>query len=380
MNLQPSRQSGVALLAALILMLAVVMVMGNIFYRHQIDITQAAASVHSDQALLLAMSGESWARQLLSDQEDDREVDSFDEDWAQALPMLPVDGGMITGCISDLQGRININSFAAYTAESLQQEIDADDSGLAIAWLRLLAQLDLLADPSRVAQIIDWLDEDSSLINSWGAEQADYDGLLSPRVPANSKITDISELAAIKGYQVAEVQLLAPWLSALPQPTTININTASQPLISALAGALSQDIALLVMEERPFDSIDGFHQLIVKNTQLELPEVQQRWPKELISVNSDYFELYLEVILGEARIEVRSIMDRFKRNEPVIIARQLTFVPAALPKPTLSAAEALFNSEADSGILGDPEAESSARGNAGTNDMQSACIMIGETN
>merc|ERR1711965_787487 len=118
MRLQRARQSGVALLAALILMLAVVMVMGNIFYRHQIDITQAAASVHSDQALLLAMSGESWARQLLSDQEDDREVDSFDEDWAQALPMLPVDGGMITGCISDLQGRININSFADYTAES----------------------------------------------------------------------------------------------------------------------------------------------------------------------------------------------------------------------------------------------------------------------
>ncbi|MGB2287684.1 MAG: type II secretion system minor pseudopilin GspK, partial [Porticoccaceae bacterium] len=310
MRLQRARQSGVALLAALILMLAVVMVMGNIFYRHQIDITQAAASVHSDQALLLAMSGESWARQLLSDQEDDREVDSFDEDWAQALPMLPVDGGMITGCISDLQGRININSFADYTAESLQQEIDADTSGLAIAWLRLLTQLDLLADPSRVAQIIDWLDEDSSLINSWGAEQADYDGLLSPRVPANSKISDISELAAIKGYQVAEVQLLAPWLSALPQPTTININTASQPLITALAGMLSQDIALLVMDERPFDSIDEFHQLIVKNTQLELPEVQQRWPKELISVNSNYFELYLEVILGEARIEVRSIMDR----------------------------------------------------------------------
>ena len=108
--------------------------------------------------------------------------------------------------------------------------------------------------------------------------------------------------------------------------------------------------------------------------------MQQRWPKELISVNSNYFELYLEVILGEARIEVRSIMDRFKRNEPVIIARQLTFVPAALPKPALSAAQALFNSEADSGILGDPEAESSAEANAGTNAMQSACIMIGETN
>ena len=369
------QQSGVALLAALILMLAVVMVLGNIFYRHQIDITQASASVHTDQALLLAMSGESWARQLLSDSEDDRSVDSFDENWAQTMPILPLDGGLITGCISDLQGRININSFANYNAKSLQAEFDSE-TGLATLWLQFLSQLDLLVDPSRVAQIIDWLDEDSSLINSWGAEQADYDGLLSPRVPANSKITDISELAAIKGYQVAEVQLLAPWLSALPSDTAININTASRPLISALIGTLSQDIVELVMEERPFASVNEFYQLIERNASLTLVEAEKRWPSKLVSITSDYFELYLEVILGEARIEVRSIMDRLKRNEPVVIARQLTFVPAALPKPTASAVEALFDNEATSEILVDAEAEQSAN----SNEMQSACMMIGETN
>ena len=77
-NRSPRYQSGVALLAALILMLAVVVILGNIFYRHQIDITQATSSMHGDQALLLAMSGEGWAQQLLSDKEDDRGVDSFE--------------------------------------------------------------------------------------------------------------------------------------------------------------------------------------------------------------------------------------------------------------------------------------------------------------
>ena len=369
------QQSGVALLAALILMLAVVMVLGNIFYRHQIDITQASASVHTDQALLLAMSGESWSRQLLSDSEDDRSVDSLDEDWAQTMPMLPVDGGLITGCISDLQGRININSFTNYSAKSLQDDFDSE-TGLAPVWLRFLSQLDLLVDPSRVAQIVDWLDADSNLINSWGAEQADYDGLLSPRVPANGMITDVSELAAIKGYQVAEVQLLAPWLSALPRQTAININTASRPLISALIGTLSQDIVQLMMEERPFASVNEFYQFIERNTSLTQVEAEKRWPGTLISITSDYFELYLEVILGEARIEVRSIMDRLKRNEPVIIARQLTFVPAALPKPSTSAVEALFDNEATSEILADAEAEQSTE----NNEVQSACMMIGETN
>lgn len=49
------KQTGVALLAALILMLALVITLGNIFYRHQIDVSQATASLHGDQAMLLAM-------------------------------------------------------------------------------------------------------------------------------------------------------------------------------------------------------------------------------------------------------------------------------------------------------------------------------------
>lgn len=91
------RQTGVALLAALILMLALVITLGNIFYRHQIDVSQATGARHTDQAILLAISGENWARQLLSDESDDRSVDHFQEDWAQAMPILPVEGGTLTG-------------------------------------------------------------------------------------------------------------------------------------------------------------------------------------------------------------------------------------------------------------------------------------------
>ena len=375
-NRFPRYQSGVALLAALILMLAVVVILGNIFYRHQIDITQATSSMHGDQALLLAMSGEGWAQQLLSDKEDDRGVDSFEEDWAQALPMLPVDGGLITGCISDLQGRVNLNSFLGYTDQSLQNEINSENMGIAKLWLQLLTDLQLPADLSRTARIIDWLDADSSLINSWGAEQPDYDGLPVPRVPANTMVTDVTELAAVMGYEVAEVQQLAPWLSALPRSTSININTASEQLLMAMSGNMGADFVSLVMEERPFDSINEFYQTIVQNMQLELPVVEQRWPTSLLSVNSDYFELYLEVILGEARIEVKSIMDRTDRDEPVIIARQLTVVPASLPKADTSAVEKLFDSIADTDITQDTDFDESAE----TNQVQSACLMIGENN
>ena len=370
----PGRQTGVALLAALILMLALVITMGNIFYRHQIDVSQATGARHTDQAILLAISGENWAKQLLSDSSDDRGVDHFEEDWAQAMPMLPVEGGTLTGCLSDLQGRINLNNFSGYTSQTLKAEMGADTSGYARVWEALLVSLEIVADPSRSATIIDWLDPDSELINSWGAEQIDYDGYTPPRVPANGLITDTTELAAIGSYEVAEVQRLLPWISALPRVTPININTASTQLLTALGGGMGLEFEQMVSERRPFSSVDAFHQFIAERTQLALPLVKTRWPVTVVGVNSNYFELYLEVTLGEARIEVKSIMDRAGLTEPVILAREITMVPARLPKPASSALDELFDDSSDPEPSENPDEDQSTE----TNNVQSACTMIGE--
>ena len=368
-----SKQRGVALLASLILMLAVVMALANIFYRHQIDVAQATSALHGDQALLLAISGENWARDLLSEGLDDPDVDSFDEDWAQAMPLMPVDGGQLSGCISDLQANINLNNFAAYGVQTLKDEMDSEVVGHAKLWINLLQLLELSADPSRIATIIDWVDEDSTPINSWGAEQADYDSMQPPRVPANSRISDVSELAAISGYEVFEVQRLAPWLAALPVTTKININTASDEVLTAMGGDFAEQFMEVVIEDRPFAAVADFHQAISRAFQFSLADTSMRWPASLVDVKSDYFQLYMEVSLGEARIEVKSIMDRSERGAPVIISREVVVVPASLPEQSpeeLSAAEELFADEAYEGRNINQSME--------TNRVQPACLMMGE--
>ncbi len=369
-----SEQRGVALLASLILMLAVVMALANIFYRHQIDVSQATGSLHGDQALLLAISGENWARDLLSDRLDDRNVDSFEEDWAQAIPMMPVDGGELRGCIADLQANINLNNFAGYNAQILKTEMNTNVTGHAEVWLNLLRMLELPADPSRIATVIDWLDKDSSTINSWGAEQADYDSMRPPRVPANSPVSDIGELAAISGYEVYEVQRLAPWITALPEISTININTASDQMLAALGGDFDEQFRQLVTESRPFVSLDDFHQLVSDTLQISAPDTAARWPASLIDVKSNYFQLNLQVTLGEARIEVKSIMDRNGRSKPVIIAREVIVVPASLPEQApreLSAAEQLFAGDS-------VERASDTNQSTEMNIVQPACLIMGE--
>ena len=368
----PQKQRGVALLAALILMLAIVLILTNIFYRHQIDVSQASASLHGDQALLIAMSGEVWAGDLLSIKNDNRDADDYGEMWAQAMPLLPVEGGTLKGCISDLQSRINLNSFSAYNGPSLNAEINNfGNMGVAKAWLNLMDTLQISSSPDRVATIIDWVDRDSSVINSWGAEQPDYEGLTFPRMVANDLISDTSELAAIKGYSVQEVQMLLPWITALPELTSININTASEQLVLALGGEDGQQFLDLVNQGRPFSDLNTFYQDLEAYFLIPLADIKKRWPESLVSVNSDYFQLYLEVTLGEARIQVRSIMDRKNRPKPVIIAREIIIVPASLPdEKELSETEKLFSQKNDNN-------ESDERFLQQTNIVQPACVAMG---
>jgi len=372
-NGQRGSQRGVALLAALILTLAVALVLSNIFYHHQIDVAQAGASVHRDQALLLALSGESWAAQMLSDAQDDRSVDEFGEDWAQAMPLLPVEGGILTGCIADMQARINLNNFASYDAPTLRLEMNSENMGTAKVWIRLLDILEFPADPARVARIIDWLDADSATVNSWGAEQPDYDNRRPPRVVANTRVSDVTELAAISGYEVWEVQRLAAWSSALPSDTAININTASDEVLLALSGTLNEPFVDVVLDNRPFNTVADFHAVITREFLLAPADVSARWPPSIVDVKTDYFELYLDVTLGGAHIELKSIMSRRGLKEPVVISRAITLVPASLPDKApdkLSAAEALF--------AGEDRDEEIDRTDASEIAPEPACLMIGK--
>ena len=100
------------------------LILSNIFYRHQIDLSQASRFLHNDQALLIAISGEGWATELLFEDIKDNNIDHYGEIWAQALPLLPVEGGTLTGCLSDLQGAFNINSFKYYDNSPIQGELD----------------------------------------------------------------------------------------------------------------------------------------------------------------------------------------------------------------------------------------------------------------
>ena len=327
---KPRHQRGVALLATLILTLAVTIILGNIFYRHQIEVSQAAGSLHSDQAVLLAISAESWARDLISSTNDNVKTDHFEEDWAQAIPFLPVDGGTVAGCIVDLQSRYNLNSLSGYTISPLQREMNGAVFGHARVWQSLLQSVDIPVDGSRVAVIIDWLDKDDSAITPSGAERAEYSIYNPPRFPHNNLISDPGELAAMLGYSLKDVQILSPWITALPAITTVNINTASEQMLLALSDGMGIEFVDQVVNGRPFGSLNDFYQIMNQYLMVGEPQLKLRWPATLIDVKTSFFQLNLEVTLGQSKLQVKSIMHRKGRGAPAVISREITVVPAGV--------------------------------------------------
>ncbi len=374
-----SRQYGVALVAALILMTSIVFILGNIFYRHQISVAQSTLTMHQNQAYFLALSAESWAKQLLDEDADESAFDHYNELWSQAIPAMPVDGGLINGCISDMQSRFNLNSLVKYTnATQLTSVINSENNNHATVWNNILRLKEIPPDQSRLETIIDWIDKDSSTIGTSGAEQEIYESMRPPRMIADSQIVQPSELAEVMGYNLVEVQQLMPVMTALPvalktkpnqiEPYAININTAADELLLAMGGDFDIIFKDAVINNRPFEQIQDFYDKLAFELGYPEDNIKQRWPEDLIAIATQFFELYLEVTLGEARIEVRSIIMRRFNADSVILSRSMTTVPASIDK---NSASALLGK-----MLG-KESDDEAENNFDEEQVVPACITIG---
>ena len=114
------------------------------------------------QADLYAQAGLDWARGVLAeDFRNAKEVDSLEEGWAQPIAALPVERAVVSGLIVDEQGKFNLNNLA-----NNGQKSDND----VLVFKRLLANVGLPGELSDA--VLDWIDFDSDLAGSGGAEDA----------------------------------------------------------------------------------------------------------------------------------------------------------------------------------------------------------------
>jgi general secretion pathway protein K len=229
---------------------------------------------------------------LRQDLVDSPESDHLGELWATELPPLPFEGGVISGRIEDLQGRFNLNNLIGDEGE--------EDELARQQFERLLILLEL--DPALAGAVVDWLDPDVDQSFPTGAEDSAYTDLNPPYRTANTLITSPSELMAIAGFDLESYRRIAPYVTALPRGTTLNVNTASDMLIASLSDDIDLSLAASLIEERgeaEFTNVETvFADLIAAEMFARIGGV------------SEHFMLTGTVVMGSNQMTLRSVLQR----------------------------------------------------------------------
>lgn len=287
------RQQGTALVTALLIVALASTAATAMLKQQHVSVRRAGNIINAEQASLYVQSGEAWVAQLLIRDQASNQTDSFADDWARLLEPFPIEDGAMQARVEDLQGRFNLNNLL--TVEGTPSASDREN------FQRLLGLLEL--DPDLLQPISDWIDPDINASFPGGAEDNEYLGLDRPYRTSNLLFVSTSELLLIKGVTPEIYAQLAPFVTALPERTTVNINTASAHILAASIAGLSLAEAESIVSARP---PQGYADI---KTFLAEPLLNGR-KAEGLAVSSAYFNVGIDVQLGRHRARMQSIIAR----------------------------------------------------------------------
>jgi general secretion pathway protein K len=296
------RERGAALVLAMLIAALAAAVAATVFADQQRWNRTVELRRDQVQAQALVLAGVQWARQILDDDAHRSDIDHLGEPWALALPPIPLENGEIRGAIVDAQGRLNVNALGS--ADTSSEPEQARIARLFALYGGPVGALDAIAD---------WIDADGR-VRTAGAEDAFYAAQAVPGLAANVPVLRIAELAAVKGVTPQTLAAIAPFLSALPVGTPVNINTAPAEVLAAIVDGLSGDgLAALVASrgEKPFTTIADFRS--------RLPQGATLASEAALATRSAFFIVTVEARQGATRSRARALLNRGSNTWPAIV-------------------------------------------------------------
>jgi general secretion pathway protein K len=229
----PQQQRGIALLVAILVVALGTILAASVAYENAMTARRGTATFAFDQSILIGQGAEAIAAYgLRSIHQSDPQHTYLGQGWDKPYgPLEVVPGVMLTAQLEDLQGRFNLNN--------LVQKDGTPDPVNVAAFTNLLEMLGL--EPKWANLMVDWIDTDIQPQPNDGAEDSVYMGQTPPYRTANRYITSASELLALPGFGPERYKLLAPYVTALPYGTKINVCTAQGVVLDAFIGAGHSD-------------------------------------------------------------------------------------------------------------------------------------------
>jgi len=296
-------ERGVALITALLVVALATVAAVTVASRQELDIRRTSNLLAADQAYAYALGVETWVQVILERDAEESEIDHLGEDWASIIPPIAVEGGQLVGRIEDLQGRFNLNNLIE-NGEPSNPHVKQFE--------RLLDALSL--DQELATALLDWMDENIESRFPDGAEDDDYLNGEPAYRAANQNLVSISELRLVKGFDAAAVNKLTPHVAVIGTRTSINVNTATIPVLQSLADDLSATDAESITEDRAEEGFTGLEEFL-QHPALAGREVDQ----SMLTLDSSYFLLHGEIEIGNARTRIFSAIHRAEQGSEVLI-------------------------------------------------------------
>lgn len=297
-------QRGAALILALLILALATLAASSMLFDSYLAKRRTTAVLGQDTAYRYLLGAEDWARVILDDDRAADDRDHLGEDWARRLPGLPVEGGQVTGHITDLQGRFNLNNLAVADEEERDR--------WQLQFRRLLEVLE--RDPRIADAVTDWVDADEEPRFPDGAESPHYFSESPAYGTADQPVTSASELLAVRGVDLETFRALEPHVSALPVGTPINVNTTTAPVLAALSEDMGLFEAESLLEDRPeagYEDLEAFQSVYGRD--ILVP----------VSLQSSHYRLTAAATIGSLGLTMYSHLHRPAETPTITLTRSL---------------------------------------------------------
>jgi general secretion pathway protein K len=288
---------GSALISALFIMTLVAIAATAMNIRVQRDIYRTHLMINSNKLYLAAQSITFWGMDTLLNQHlPAREKKkgagllSYPKELEHVYPSVSM-----KGTLYDLQGSFNLNNLK--------------EKRFLPIFSRLLKTS--FKNPekikSQIASIQYW-------ISPYDPERGHHDELnyyqkrWPPDIPGYQPLQSVSELRLVRGMTDTTYKNLLPYITALPEVTPINLNTASKQVLMTLGNGLTESQVIELLNARGQEGIENIQKIAVLLQKLEIPNEQ-------ITLESNYYLCIATASTPDSNLTLYTVMKRKKNQQ-----------------------------------------------------------------
>lgn len=313
------KERGAALIVVLLVLVLCASLLAGYGFRERQRFDRFGAFKTTDRLLLLGMSAESWVIGVLLEDAKRTSSDSLLEEWAQEVPGLPIEGGILSGRLIDLDRYVDINRFTDSSLSKLERELKFEASDIKL--LQRLAELSGADIPAEAFySLVDWQDKDDSRTFG-GFESAEYQLKDNPYRALNGPLANTSELVSIEGFSDASYALLREHITAANPPVpTVNVNTASDLVLMSFWDKIDAEIAdqlITARELEPWASKDQFFVTLAELMQVDVADIKGALDRKgyaPVAVESQRFQLRLKLELDGMLMNYNADLRRYEEG------------------------------------------------------------------